>query len=204
MTMLRLRSAESPFEDAAVAGQAARLLALAEAVGLWQPQALVERLNRVVFAEALEAVAGAGVARHAPFDWESYAAKTPEDFVAWIREVRGDIADSPVPDRELPKLDALFGTDRLAALTGVASSSLRRYLGHDREVSDQVAGRAHLVARIVGDLAGSFNEQGIRRWFERPRPQLDQRAPKDILCGKWDPESPEAARVAALAAERAG
>lgn len=202
--MLRLRSAESPFGDAVVAGQAARLLAMVESVGLWEPHVLIERLDRAVFVEALEAVAGAGVARYAPFDWENYAEKTPEDFARWIKTVSDDIADSPVPDRELPKLDALFGTDRLAALTGVASSSLRRYLGHDRDVSDEVAGRAHLVARIVSDLAGSYNEQGIRRWFERPRPQLDRRAPKDILHGKWDPEGPEAARVAALAAERAG
>ena len=101
--MLRLRSAESPFGDAVVAGQAARLLAMVESVGLWEPHVLIERLDRAVFVEALEAVAGAGVARYAPFDWENYAEKTPEDFARWIKTVSDDIADSPVPDRELPE-----------------------------------------------------------------------------------------------------
>ena len=118
--------------------------------------------------------------------------------------VRDDVAASPVPERELPKLDLLFSTGRLAEAVGVAQSSLRRYLAGERHVPDDVANRAHLLARMVGDLAGSYNERGIRRWFERARSQLDDRAPQDILTGAWSPDDPDVARVAALAAQRAG
>jgi hypothetical protein len=111
---------------------------------------------------------------------------------------------SPVPQLELPKLDALLGTGRLATLLGVASSSLRRYLAHDRDVPDGLGARAHVLARIVSDLAGSYNDRGVRRWFERSRSQLDARAPETILRGAWDPDEPDVAGVAELAAELAG
>jgi uncharacterized protein (DUF2384 family) len=204
MTMLRLRSAKDPFLDTVVAGQAARLLALAEAVGLWEPSALVETLDRGVFADALRAIAEAGVARLAPLDFEAYAGKPAVDLAAWIATLRDDIAASPVPDAELPRLESIFGVEELAELSGVATSSLRRYLSQRRDVPDVVAARVHLLARIAGDLAGSFNERGVRRWFERPRPQLDGQAPRDILRGNWDPEDPGPEKVAALAAERVG
>ena len=202
--MLRFRSAEPPFSETAVAGQAVRLLALIEALGLWEPAQLIEVLDGDVFAAALSSTAAAGVAPSAIFDWQGYSDKAPEEFARWISTVRDDLAASPVPERELPKLDLLFSTDRLAKAVGVADSSLRRYLAGGRHVPDEVANRAHLLARIVGDLAGSYNERGIRRWFERARAQLDDRAPQDILTGPWSPDDPDVARVAALAAERAG
>ena len=176
--MLRLRSAEPPFSDVTVAGQAARLLALVEAIGIWHPHGLVETLNRDVFGDALKAVAAAGVARNAVFDWEVYGDAAPAEFASWIRSVREDVAASPVPEAELPKLDELLGSDKLARSVGVAGSSLRRYLSHDRDTPDDVARRGHVLACVVGDLAGSYNERGIRRWFERPRPQLGGRTPR--------------------------
>jgi len=203
MSMLRLRSAEPPFSDVAVAGQAARLLALAEAVGLWEPRGLVATLDHRVFVEALEATAAHGVARYAPLDWKVYADKGPEDLGAWIRTLRDDIASSPVPELELPRLERLFGTDRLATSVGVASSSLRRYSSRERAIPDDLGSRLHLLSRVVGDLAGSYNERGIRRWFERPRSHLEGKAPEEILRGRWDPDDAAVVQVAALAAERA-
>jgi hypothetical protein len=173
MTMLRLRSVEPPFADRDVAGQAARLLAEAEAAGLWAPRSLISRLDQAVFSEALESMAETGAA-------------------------------SPVPERELPRLDTLFGIDRVAELIGVAGSTLRRYLAGTRPVPDDVAWRGHVVVGVVGALAGSYNDRGVRRWFERPRTQLDGRAPDQILAGAWSPDSPDVARVVALAAESAG
>ena len=204
VTMLRFRSAESPFDDPMIAGQAARLLSLAEAVGLWQPGRLVVVLDGDVFSEALHAIAEAGVATYAPFEWESYAHKSSVDFVSWMNRVRIAVAESPVPEIELPRLDALFGAGRLAESVGVAESSLRRYVDQIRETPDLVAERAHLLTRIVGDLSGSYNERGVRRWFERPRSQLDGRAPAEILKGDWSPDDPDVVRVAALAGELVG
>ena len=81
---------------------------------------------------------------------------------------------------------------------------MRRYVAHERPVSDEVADRAHLVTRIVGDLAGSYNERGIRRWFERPRPQLSGKTPEAILREAWGSDERAADPVLALAAEFSG
>ena len=202
--MLRLLSAEPPFRDTAVAGQAARLLATAESLGLWEPKEVVSRLDAALFDEALGAVATAGVATSAALEWRAVADKPAPEFAGWVGAVRDELRACPVPERELPVLADLFGAERLAELVGAAGSSLRRYLAGERQVPDDVAGRAHVVALIVGDLAGSYNDRGIRRWLERPRAQLDGRAPDEILSGGWDPDGRDVALVVALAGERAG
>ncbi len=41
---------------------------------------------------------------------------------------------------------------------------------------------------MVGDLAGAYNDTGIRRWFVRPRTVLQNRAPADVLTPGWRPD----------------
>lgn len=202
--MLRLRSAEPPFDNALVAGQAARLLALVEATGAWQPRGVVEQLDLPLFEEALSSLSAVGVAGAAALEASGYAGKPSEDFAQWISHLREVVASSPIPDTELPKLDELFKTEPLAELLGIGASSLRRYLADMRPVPDDVANRVHVVTRIVGNLAGSYNERGIRHWFVRPRAQLHGRTPADVLHEAWDSEEDAARPVVELAAELAG
>jgi len=44
------------------------------------------------------------------------------------------------------------------------------------------------VRRILDSLRGSYNEQGIERWFMRPRRQLDGRAPAEVIRAAASPE----------------
>ncbi len=53
----------------------------------------------------------------------------------------------------------------------------------------------------MSDLAGSYNDIGIRRWFHRKRTLLDGRAPAQLLTGEWDPDEPGPGRVRELARE---
>jgi hypothetical protein len=53
---------------------------------------------------------------------------------------------------------------------------------------------------VVADLAGAYNASGIRRWFERPRAQLDGRSPRQFLGDDWRVDDEWASRVRALAA----
>ena len=56
---------------------------------------------------------------------------------------------------------------------GDNSDSLIRKAGiGDRETPDIVAARVHVLALVVGDLAGAYNDLGIRRWFHRKRTVL--------------------------------
>jgi len=200
MSLLRLRSAEPPFTAVGVAGQAAHLLALLEALALWEPTDVVETLDADIFGEALRwASEGGDVMTTARVELAAYMEKGPEELSRWIAQLRAVIEESPVPDTELPKLDHLFGTERLAELCGVANSSLRRYLSRDRPVPDDVALRLHTVARIVGALAGSYNDRGVRRWFDRPRVELGQRTPASVLSGNWQADEAGPLRVLDLA-----
>ena len=55
------------------------------------------------------------------------------------------------------------------------------------------------MALIVGDLAGAYNEVGVRRWFERKRTTLNGRAPAALLAGDWNPDDSSPQKVRELA-----
>lgn len=94
----------------------------------------------------------------------------------------------------------MLGEPLLAALVGVSRSSLRRYAAGRRATPDAVAGRLHHVALVVGNLAGSSNDYGTRRWFERKRSQLGGRSPRGLLKGTWSPDAAGPGKVMALSA----
>ena len=104
--------------------------------------------------------------------------------VAAIEVVRATLEAvdaSPRPEGEWGPARDLVGDDLLARLLKVSNSSLRRYAGGDRRTPDDVAWRLHVVARLLASLVGSYNEYGIRRWFERSRRALDGATPADVL-----------------------
>jgi hypothetical protein len=203
MSKVRLRSAEAPFDHRRVAGEAARLLCRAEASGIWDPAMVVTRLDGELFGQALDDIAECGVASTRRLEWSTYAEKGSDDFADWIHGVRSELEGSPVPQRELPKLVAVLGPD-LRDRLGVSTSALQRYKDESRDVPDDVAWRGHVLAEIIGDLAGSYNERGIRGWFKRPRPQLNGRTPAAVLSGKWDPDSEDVVAVRNLAESLVG
>ena len=98
----------------------------------------------------------------------------------------------------------VFGDEFLVESLGIAASSMRRYASGERATPDEVGARLHWLAMVVADLAGAYNDLGIRRWFARPRSQLEGRSPRQTLGVAWKPEAAAAARVRALAAALAG
>jgi hypothetical protein len=108
---------------------------------------------------------------------------------------------SPLPEYEITRLAAVLGSPRLAALAAVSEPSLRRYAAGERNVPDPVARRLHFLAVLVAILRGSFNEFGIRRWFDRPRQALSGRTPAGALAGEWSPDATGPATAMQLAVE---
>ena len=92
-----------------------------------------------------------------------------------------------------------LGADLLARLLRISPASLRRYRSGDRTTPDPVAVRLHVLALMVGDLAGAYNGAGVRRWFVRPRTVLDNRAPVDVLVPGWGPDDTGPRQVRSLA-----
>jgi len=195
-----LRSVDEPLDHPAAAWEAVRFLSAAELLGLL-PASLesIETLDVPTVRAVLKEAAAAGVGRQALAEAES---RDERDGGAWVEvlvHANDALADSPIPERTWPVLADLLGIDLLAKLVGIAPASARRYLAGDRATPDPVAARLHWVALIAGDLAGSYNEFGIRRWFLRPRSQLDGKAPADVLAREWSPDDPGPGAVRALA-----
>ena len=106
---------------------------------------------------------------------------------------------SPVQGAEWPALHRVLGPDLLARLLDVSVASLHRYLSGVSRTPDDVAGRLRALAQMVANLAGAYDDAGIRRWFVRPRAVLQNRAPAGILTAGWRPEDPAPRQVRDLA-----
>lgn len=109
------------------------------------------------------------------------------------------LEDSAAPAAEWPAMRAVFGDEMLGVLLEVSPASLRRYAGAERATPQPVAERLHWLALVVADLAGAYNDFGMRRWFERPRSQLDGKSPRQLLGRRWSIDGEAATRVRALA-----
>lgn len=170
--------------DAARAGVLA--VRLAEVMGLFErPEG--RRIDRDMVGQAIDAVAGAGLAEQAAARPD---ARGPGDET--ILAFLGALIESPRPAAEIARLSTIFGYPALGRLVGASVPSLRRYGGEDRRTPDAIAQRVHLVALLTAILRGSFNEFGIRRWFERPHPALDGRVPGDLVARAADPADRDA------------
>ncbi|MPZ18227.1 MAG: hypothetical protein GEV06_09980 [Luteitalea sp.] len=141
----------------------------------------------------------AGIARDAARALANVEEPTPAELAELLTMVIAALEASPAPVYEWKAISAVFDSEQLASLLGVSFSSLRRYQSGARTTPDEVAARLHWLALIVGDLAGTYNEIGIRRWFDRRRTALDGKSPASLLRGAWAPEDPGPQRVRALA-----
>jgi hypothetical protein len=145
----------------------------------------------------LEVALGAGIGRGLAMPRDS---TDEERWQGFVLDLLDALEESPLPRTEWVGLERVLGADLLAALVGVSSSSLRRYAAGTRDTPDDVAARLHFLALVVGDLAGSYNDVGVRRWFGRRRSQLGGQAPADLLQGAWDPQDEGPDKVRRLAA----
>ncbi|MEE8526726.1 MAG: hypothetical protein V3T72_22540 [Thermoanaerobaculia bacterium] len=199
MATIRITSTENPFESQRLARLAAGLLATAEAMGLLGDM-VIDRLDLPTMRQIVDRIAAAGIGIEAQAALSVPAGQQePGEIADLLKRIAIAIEESPAPAYEWRSLEALFGTDQLAALLGTSVASVRRYLTGSRVTPDLVAARLHFLATVVGDLAGAYNDFGIRRWFQRPRQLLDGRSPSELLGKNWDPDSPPAKSVRALA-----
>jgi hypothetical protein len=130
--------------------------------------------------------------------------KDPARLGRALEAVLRDLEQTPIPETEWPALVEILDAELLGDLVGVSPSSVRRYASGERKTPDDVAERLHFVALVVGELAGAYNEVGIRRWFARPRSALAGKTPRALLVRDWTPDAPGPRRVRELAASLSG
>jgi hypothetical protein len=170
----------------------------AEAMGLVEPDTV--RDGEAASVRRLAAgVRRAGIAAAAADELRNVETPSAAEVAGLLETMIAALEASPVPKFEWAGVARVFPPDDLAALINVSLSSLKRYQSGERETPDDVAARLHFLALVVGDLAGSYNPIGIRRWFQRKRTLLGGRAPAALLRGEWDPDAEGPSRVRALA-----
>ncbi len=196
------------------AGLAQRLVGLfnrSAAMGLLS-QATVSQLDPVSIRNLVADLQQHGIAtgaavglaplmREGPLRWNLAATRQLENQLDQVTQA---LEDSPAPATEWPTMRAVFGDEWLAGLLQISASSLRRYAGAERTTPSPVVDQLHWLAMVVSDLAGAYNDAGMRRWFERPRAQLAGQSPRAALGSGWHPDDEAAVRVRALAAALSG
>ena len=123
----------------------------------------------------------------------------PAGLSVLLDKISEALDQSPAPAHEWRALQRILGLELLARLLGISESSARRYSSGRRSTPDTVAARLHFLAFVVGDLAGAYNDIGVRRWFDRPRRRLDGNTPAQALGEGWSPDDGRPRRVRELA-----
>ena len=172
----------------------------AEAMGLVEPAAVTNADPAAVHLLASR-VRRAGIATAAADELHNVETPRAGEVAALLETLIKALEASPVPKFEWASLARVFNAEDLSSLINVSVSSLKRYQSGDRDTPDDVAARLHFLALVVGDLSGSYNDIGVRRWFQRKRTLLDGRAPAALLKGNWDPDDEGPMRVRELARE---
>lgn len=169
----------------------------AEAMGIVEPGPI--RADAAAIRQLAGRIRRAGIGTSAADVLANVEAPSRSDLAALLQMLIDALEASPAPQHEWKAISRVFPAEDLATLLHVSVSSLKRYQTGERDTPDPIAARLHFIALVVGDLAGSYNDTGIRRWFQRKRTQLDGRSPAASLKPEWDPDDEGPRRVRELA-----
>ena len=198
MTNVRIESVRPPFDDPRIAARAVATLIRADAMGLLPRK--ITCLDESAIRCLGTGLERAGICRRFLAELRRPADTDPAHLSGVLAEIHEALDESPAPATEWPALHEVLGAELLAGLVGISASSTRRYLAGDRATPDAVAARLHFLALVVADLAGAYNDIGVRRWFDRPRKRLGGNTPARLLVEGWWPDDDGPNRVRELAA----
>jgi hypothetical protein len=209
MVELQITSIEAPLlEASSAASLALSLVGRAQTMGFLPDRQLGRiELDRDFLEELAELLRSQGVASIATAALAHATHAEPlnhADLVQALRATLEAVDASPHPDGEWDPARELLGDELLARVLQISGSSLRRYAAGDRRTPDEVAWRLHLVARLLAALVGSYNDYGIRRWFERRRSALGGATPAELLEHAEAEDDERLERLLSLAEELTG
>jgi len=202
MSNIQIESVRHPFDDPQIASKAVTALIRADAMGLLPHK--VTCLDDSAIRCLGMGLERAGICRRFQAELRRGTGVDPVHLSGVLEEIQDALGESPVPATEWPALQAVLGAELLVSLVGISESSGRRYLAGARTTPDAVAVRLHFLALVVADLAGAYNDIGVRRWFGRSRKRLGGSSPAQLLDGGWWPDDDAPNRVRELAASLAG
>jgi hypothetical protein len=196
VTNLHITSVQPPFEEEELYPRATRFLRRADAMGLLEGR--IEELSPKVVRQVARRLSRRGLASDVAARLTG-SAPSRDEFMRYLDAALVALDESPVPAAELTKLNSILGHELLAEMLEISAASLQRYQSGDREAPDVVADRAHFLTSVIAALEGTYNEFGVRRWFERPRSVFDGRSARQLLARRWTSRDDSAHRVLSAA-----
>ena len=197
MGNLHIQSVRSPYTNPRLAVAAIGALTRADAMGLLsQP---VTCLDESAMVGLETGMTEAGIGHTLLAELHRLPCADPARLCALLEKITEALDQSPTPAHEWRTLQDILGLELLTRLLAISLSSARRYLSGTRATPDTVAARLHFLAFVVGDLAGAYNDIGVRRWFDRRRERLDGKTPAQALGDAWSPEDSAPQRIRELA-----
>jgi hypothetical protein len=193
MSRIRITSVLPPFREDEFYPRAMRFLRRADAMGLLEGAA-IEELSPEIVRQVARKLSKRGLASDVAARL-SGAIPSREELVRYLDAALIALDESPVPAAELAKLNSLLGHESLADILEISAASLQRYQSGEREAPDAVADRAHFLTSVVAALEGTYNEFGVRRWFERARTVFGGRSARQLLGRRWASSDESAQRV---------
>lgn len=103
----------------------------------------------------------------------------------------------PMTTATLSELRSILGDRILGDLVGVPAEMLAACERTTQRPA--TVARIDMVGQVVWYLKGTYDDEGIRRWFGRCRPQLRGKSPAEHLGGDWLADSRAATKVLDLA-----
>lgn len=166
MTPVRVEAVDGPWAgDPGTVQAAATLVARGAVMGFLPDGVDTRRLDDALLSHVLRGLADQGVAMSRLVALGSWSR---QDVRRVVDRALEQSEHSPMPSGEWPRLTGTLGEDLLSRLVGVSASSVRRYSSGARPTPQEVAARLHVLALVVADLAGGYNDYGVRRWFTAP------------------------------------
>ena len=170
---------------------------MAEAMGIVEPGPA--RVDTAAIRDLASRIRRAGIGMSADAALARIETPSNEQLTEILTMLVAALEASPVPKYEWKAVGRIFPPEELGSLLDVSASSLKRYQSGERDTPDLVAARLYLIALVAGDLAGSYNDTGVRRWFERPRSVFGGRSARQSLTRRWTSQDEAARRILSAA-----
>jgi hypothetical protein len=192
---IHITSILPPLEEEHLYPRATRFLRRADSMGLLDEP--IQELSAGVVRRVAQRLSKRGLA--SDLAARLTAEPSRDELVRYLDAALVALDESPVPAAELAKLTSILGHELLVGMLEISLASLQRYQNGDREAPDAIAEKAHFLTSVIAALEGTYNEFGVRRWFERPRSVFNNRTARQLLSRRWTPSDESARRVLAAA-----
>ncbi|QQR59095.1 MAG: hypothetical protein IPG59_06285 [Candidatus Melainabacteria bacterium] len=195
MSKIRKPSTGNPLDKKVVVA-AIDFIIKAESMGLIESPVDTLNLSLDTIIDVAKKVAAEGLGRKIVIDPTRWYEYESNDLCLKLKSLSDILEHSPVPEKELPKVQEVISEKPLADMLRISEQSLKRYQQGERQASDIVYARLHWLALLLGDLLGSYNEMGARNWFHRTRKSFKGKTPFQILSEKdWSPDDENPCKI---------